>query len=429
VTLPMPTHPTASRRRFLGASMASALAAACTQRDSRRASDGRLVLDVLFETPAANGLLHEHIARRLAAVRPDVVVRLWHASNYSEMLQRNLRDVITDTLPDLAFHGHNSIPLLADRHLAVDLTPYLRGRSESAIPSAEAQVIQDIGRVGDGIYGVPFTVSVPVVYYNEELLRAASGQSDLPSDWAAILDSAQKVRAPSGGVYFPYDSDGSWSFMALLQSFGTDVLTPDARDVAFLNSQGEAAISVVSGIGRARGGTDLTHSQARQSFAAGALGILVDTSNRLRVNTEQARSHFTLRVAPFPMPAGDRARIPPSGASAVVMTRNPDRVAAALDYIRIATSPPIQAAMIRETGFLPPVSDIARRGLITEENELAAAARLPALTRWTAFPGMNSVRINREITNILQQLVSLKVNSHAGLLAIAQTIRGLLKSR
>src|SRR5262249_19311525 len=160
-----------------------------------------------------------------------------------------------------------------------------------------------------------------------------------------IIALGKKIDAPSGGIWFRYNSTGSWTFMALIESFGGDILTQDGKDVAFDSAAGLKALTTLAEIGAARGHRDMTEPQAGQACAAGSTGIMIDTSSQLEQYTKAAAGKFELRAVPFPVADPTKGRIPPSGISAVILTKDPQKQKAAWDYIKTATGPIVQAHM------------------------------------------------------------------------------------
>lgn len=389
-------------------------------------------ITVFHENASVMTPIHQEIARRLKEQHPEINVTFQTAADYSEMLQRNLRDALSNSLPDIAFHGHNNISILADRGLAADLDPFIANEPDWGAQGV-LQAVQDVGKIDGRTYAVPFTLSIPVVYFNVDLVRKAGGDPDkLPTTWPDILALAEKIEAPSGGIFFTYNSTGSWTFMSLIQSFGADVLTPDHRDIAFDSPVGKEAISVLGEVGKIRKGQDMTQPQARQAFAAGTIGIMVDTSSRLVAYETAARENFELRAIPFPLKDGVDAHIPPSGTSAVIMTTDTELQKAAWEYLKVATSPEMQAFVVEKSGFLPASTaafdrdDLLGKLFGEDSNWHAAVERMPNLTAWFPFPGRNSVEIDREVTEGLRTIVSLEKEPSVGLDDMAKAARALL---
>lgn len=389
-----------------------------------------LDLTVQYENAQVMKPIHDEIARRLHEQRPDVDVHFTVATDYSAMLEATLRGALTGSMADLAFHGHNNIAFLADTGHIVPLDGLVLGEGSQTSMQLPA-AMQEVGRFHGKVYAVPFTVSVPMVYFNLDLIKQTGGDvSHLPQTWPEIVALATKIDAPSGGMFFTYNATGSWTFMALIESLGGHILDIEGKHVAFNSDAGLRAMQILAEIGKVRHGVDLTQEQARQAFAAGTLGIMVDTSSRIATYEKQSAGKFALVATPFPIV--DQGKIPPSGTSAAVQTTDPAKQQAAAAYVKIAISPDIQRLILQKASFLPAdtnaiENDPGLKQLFSSSPDLqAAAVRLTNLTAWTAFPGPNSLRIHRDIADVLQQLLTLKISPDDALKAITSSTEASL---
>lgn len=413
---------TATRRALLSGIVGAALAAP-TVRAQRN-----VTLTVLYTDPHIMKDVHEALATRFEAANPGVRVHLDVAANYTEAMQRVLRESLTGNLPDLAFHGHNNVAPLVQRRLVQPLDRFVAEAGER-LREGRPDSLLGVGRMNGGTYAVPFIVSIPIVYHNLDLARRAGLDVEtLPQGWAAIIERGARLAEHTGGVYFTYDTDGSWTPMALITSFGGKILTDDGRDVAFDGPEGLEAMRVLAGIAEARQGSDLGKPQARQAFAAGTLPILIDSSSGLGNYQRAADGRFAIRTQRFPIVPG-RGKIPPSGASATIMTRNDDKQRAAWDYILFVTNPESQTLMATRTGFSP-VNTIAAqrpdflgRWLDERPNFRTAIDTLGDLTFWPTFPGPNALRIDRDVVDELQKLLTRQVGPEQALANLVRAVR------
>src|SRR5262249_55335512 len=134
------------------------------------------------------------------------------------------------------------------------------------------------------LYGIPYSTSTPIVYFNLDLVRRAGGNpDDLPRDWAGIFALGRKIDAldgPTQGLAFQYKGNGNWGFLALLASLGGTPMDAEETKLTFDTPQMLRALQIIHAFGEA-GQVDMTRNQWRQSFPSGTLGIYVDTSSIL----------------------------------------------------------------------------------------------------------------------------------------------------
>jgi multiple sugar transport system substrate-binding protein len=379
--------------------------------------------------------MYQAVTRRFVQEHPQIDIRLEPAAQtYEELTLRVLRGAATNMLPDIAFQGLNRVKMLRERDLGTPLDTLVGSGDEWArlgyLPS-----MLDLGRVDGRAYGLPFAVSTPVVYYNADLVRRAGGDPDrFPSDWDAIIDLGRRIKAlgtDTLGIHFEYyNVSGNWTFIALVQSHGGRMATPDDRDVAFDSAEGLRSLEVMRKAGEVM--VDISHSQALQAFIAGTLGIFVASSaNNSQIEAEVAR-RFDARSAPFPLPSPS-GRLPAGGAvSMMLLTRDPAKIAAAWEYMKFATGPVGQTIMVHEAGYCPgnslAVNDPNLLGNFYADHPLHMTSihQLPVMTGWYAFPGANSVRITDVIRGHLQTVVLQRGAPEQVLRAMARDVRALL---
>ncbi|WP_426420502.1 ABC transporter substrate-binding protein [Bradyrhizobium genosp. A] len=371
-------------------------------------------LNVLYTDPNFLKNVQEEIARKFKSVRPDVNVHLRVVADYDQAIQSALRDGLTGGLPDLAFHGIFYLPVLVERKLIVPLDGYALADSDW-YKTNFSEPTRDIGKLDGKIYGIPFAVSLPTVFYNLDLVKQAGGDpARLPATWDELSALSKRITAPSGGIYFTYESTANWSFAALLQSLGSSLMNSDRKKIGFDNAKGIRALDILRQIGEARHGNDMSKAQARQAFSAGSLGILIDSASGLANYETQAGNRFRIRTAPMPIEAADNGSLPPTGNVGVIFAADPSKQQAAWDYLKFATGPEMQTLMAIKTGYAP-TSQIAvsRDDLLggfyqKHPNSRIVVDEFKLMRAWSGFPGDDAFRLNEDILNELQAVVTLR---------------------
>src|SRR5215475_8368392 len=91
-----------------------------------RAQSSPVELEVQYSIPVLFKELMENIAHSFMAKHDAIKITLRAPEiGYEEIMQRNLRDAVTNTLPDVAFHGLNRQRTLLERNIVVDLKPFM----------------------------------------------------------------------------------------------------------------------------------------------------------------------------------------------------------------------------------------------------------------------------------------------------------------
>ncbi|WP_271611694.1 extracellular solute-binding protein [Bradyrhizobium sp. CCBAU 21362] len=378
--------------------------------------------------------IQEEIARRFTQLHPNIrVVLAAPVETWGDQLQRTVLDSATGNGPDVAEHAFNLFGQIVDRGLALPLDSLIKQEKDWA-SMGYSPALTSLGTCQGKIWGLPFRISTPIIFYNADLVRSVSENSnEFPSDWHGILQVAKRISALGDqrtGMFFDYQADGNWTFQALLNLRGGQLVTPEGK-IGFNNAEGLNALTTLSEIGQS-GMLDTPREQARQSFAAGILGMYIGSSAQLGNLLKASANKFSIGTAPMPRSASN-ARIPVGGGIYMLTTKDPKKQAAAWEYIKFATGPIAQTLVVEQTGMMPsndlPAHDPSLLGKFYSENPLylASLEQLPIVTTWAAFPGPNSVKISDTIREQLRAVVTLKSKPDVGLAAMTKDVEALLK--
>ncbi len=395
--------------------------------------EGRVTIRVSYVNSYMKPI-QEEIARRFTQMHPDIAVVLAApVEAWGDQLQRTVLDTATGNGPDVAEHAFNLFGEIVDRDLAQPLDSLIEQEKDWASMGYSPRLVS-LGTYHGKVWGLPFRISTPIMFYNADLVRSVSATpGEFPSDWQGILQIASRISAlgdQRAGMFFDYQADGNWTFQALLNLRGTQLVTSEGK-IGFNNAEGLGALATLSEIGRSSM-SDMPREQARQSFAAGVLGIYVGSSAQLGNLLRASANKFSIGTAPLPRSASN-ARIPAGGGIYMLTTRDSRKRKAAWEYIKFATGPIAQTLVVEQTGMMPcndrPASDPGLLGKFYSDNPLYVTSlkELPIVTSWTAFPGRNSVKISDAIREQLRAVVTLKSKPDVALEAMTRDVEALLR--
>lgn len=116
---------------------------------------------------------HKQIVAAFEKTNPDIKVKLRAPyESYEDGTQKVLREAITGQTPDITFQGLNRLRILVDRGIAVGLGKYIKAEKDFEAEGFH-QAMFDIGTMKGDVFGVPFAISLPVAYYNLDLVKKA----------------------------------------------------------------------------------------------------------------------------------------------------------------------------------------------------------------------------------------------------------------
>ncbi|WP_027154931.1 ABC transporter substrate-binding protein [Mesorhizobium sp. WSM2561] len=387
-------------------------------------------LNVLYSNAYVLKTPIEAIAKGFEASHPGTKINLSDVKGYTEMAQLMLRAAITGDIPDVAFQGTSFLHLFVDRNLAVPLDDFIKAEPDWK-SFGYSKSITEIGEINGKTYGIPFAISIPTVYFNADLVKAAGGDpNNPPKTWDGIIELASKIKAPSGGIYFDYTPTGNWTFVALVQAAGGQMMTPDMKKIAFSGKEGIDALKLLKAIGEA-GMKDMSRDQAKQAFAAGSIGILVTSSSDIALYTKQAAGRFPIIVSQFPVPS-DKGLLPAGGNALVIHTKDAAKQKLAWEFIKYATNAQSQTAMATATSYIPinekAVQDPKLLGdyYAKNPNLRVPVTQLTQLNGFFSFPGENSTKITKVIQDQLQAVVTLQRSPEDSLKQMVSEVEALL---
>jgi multiple sugar transport system substrate-binding protein len=376
---------------------------------------------------------HEEIAKEYMALHPDVKVEFRSpVSDYSELVRQTLLDAQTNSLADVGFFGNFTLVTLAERGIAQPLDARIAAESDWSSLGYDASTLS-VARLNDTQYGIPFAVSLPVIFYNADLVEKAGGNPDsLPQTWDEIIALSAKIDdlgTDVSGLYIRMED--AWIWQCMVFGAGGEMISADGKTAAFDDPAGQAAIAVLARAGSEAKMPAISWTQSRQQFSAGQLGILVGSSAIIEGLKGGAGDRFEIKAAPFPN-LTETSKLPAGGNTGVVLATDPTRQDAAWDYLKFATGPVGQTIMVKATGYMPvnsiAVSDNALLGEFYANNPLHKIAIDEAkyTTGWFAYPGENGLRIDEIIVTRLLDVIYQRAQPEEMLTSLVAEINGLL---
>jgi multiple sugar transport system substrate-binding protein len=274
--------------------------------------------------------------------------------------------------------------------------------------------VAKLGVVDGKTYGVPWTLSTPVLFYNPNLL-AAAGITDPPTTWDELAADAAKIKTATGaagvanGCIGTAASGGDWCLQAILGSNGGGVLKNDKT--TFDSKANISAITEMQKLASSGAMTDLTTQQMVQQFSTGKVAFVLNTAALQTTLLNAIGNSFYLKNTTMPAFAGKTATPTNSGSALEVFASDPAKQAAALKLIQYLTSPEAETLITTQVGY-PPL----RQGVATDEKYLAAfstqhpllsanVAQLAKIIPWQSYPGNNFSQIETLIGDAVTKSV------------------------
>ena len=198
-------------------------------------------ITVQYPYPELFDETQKQLAEAFSKKHPDIKVEFRTPyKEYEDAAQRVLREGITGNVPDVTFQGLNRVRVLADKEIAVSLDDFIANEKDFDAEGYHDGMRQ-AGAVNGKVYGLPFAISLPIVYYNMDLVKKAGlDENSLPKSWDEIIELAKKINAQgeADGVMAEWSITGNWLWQAMVFANGGTMLTADETKVAFAGDAG-----------------------------------------------------------------------------------------------------------------------------------------------------------------------------------------------
>lgn len=357
-------------------------------------------------------------------------------SLYQEITQGNAPDVAQETFGDASFVVNQLKAVSLDAAVGSQAVQDNFGGSFPYAPTAKT-----LGDIGGQTYAVPFVFSTPVLYYNASLFKQAGlDPAKPPTTWAEVKTDALAIKSKTGkdGSYIDCltQTAGDWCYQALVDSNGGSLMSSDGSKLTFGEAPAVQAVTMAQGLVNSGAMPKLTQLQAYPEFAAGKMGMLLESSSVQGVFQKGAKAgKWQLADAPMPSYDGKPTQPTNSGAELFMFAKDPAKQRAAWDLMQFLTSPQAYTMISEDIGYLP-----LRTGLMNDPNGLQTWAKANPLFQanldqlakieqpWVAFPGNDYKQIQDDMMNAVQSVVFNNADPASTLSAAQKAASALMPS-
>ena len=253
-----------------------------------------------------------------------------------------------------------------------------------------AENIFALATTNDGMQaGLPYSLSVPVLYVNMDILNEAGVDAESLTSWEAVREAASQISSNTDyeGIYIAEAAD-NWNMQAMLESNGSKVITDG--QATFADEQGVATYQFYQDMVNEGSALHLPNDQGQQAFVSGEVGMAHMTIAQ-RTNVVENSNLGALAVA-SPAFDGHEKHVPAGGSMLVLTATEAEQQEAAWKFMKFLYEADNIAAWTEGTGYVPATTDATENAelntLLTEDAIFSAAyASMDAMVPWAPFPG------------------------------------------
>ncbi|MGE1061504.1 ABC transporter substrate-binding protein [Megasphaera paucivorans] len=260
--------------------------------------------------------------------------------------------------------------------------------------------IAKLAQTADGTQvGVPYSLSVPVLYYNPDIFKAAGlDPSKPPKTWQEVREYAQQIKDRTGvSAFFMQEYADTWTNQALVESNGGTMLKQENGKwkAGFDTPEAAEGYQFIADMVKDGIGLHATNEEGFQAFTSGKLAMVCTTIGK-RANFEKS-SNFKVMTTAFPAFGNKPVKVPAGGNFLMILSKDPAKQKAAAEFVKYLESADNLTKWDTGTGYLPPRKKMDAEGpykkLMDEnENVKKAMEMLPNVTPWVSFPGQNGLQ-------------------------------------
>ncbi len=329
--------------------------------------------------------------------------------SYEDGTNSVLREAVSGNLPDVTMQGLNRQQILVEKGIAQSLEPFIAGEADFEKDGYHGAMLS-LSTFENAVHGLPFSVSLPVGYYNMDVLRAG-GIEELPKTWDDVIAACETMKANGvdNPIFWGWNITGNWFMQALMWS--QDKAIVENGVVTLDSPEALTALKQMQEIFTKCDMQNLEWKAALASFSAGDIGMMFWSTSALGA-VERSQGDFELVTGPFPGLEGTPLGLPAGGNAAMLTSTSDDPKVreAAWTWLKYITSGDGAAEVAKTTGYMPPnkaANEIILADFYQQNpNKQTAVDQLPLLRDWLAYPGDNGLAITQVIYDGIERIVT-----------------------
>jgi len=295
------------------------------------------------------GKVLEDLIKEYNASQTAVTVKDVYAGNYQESQKRLMAALAAGQAPDvMQLEVSFSAQLVANRTL-VPMQNFIDG--PKGLSKADKEDIYPgfwkSSTVDNVIWTMPYNNSMPVLYYNADMLEAANVKP--PETWQDLTAACKAIGA-KGQLGFTINPGNIWVYEAMVWQNKGELFSPDYKEVRFNQPAAVEALQYWVDLVKSGCAKMQSWDEGRTEFFVGKAAFLQDSSAGLVGYIKNSK--FKLGVTHLPWGKSQVATI--GGANLGIFASVPkERQEAAWDFVKFLTSKEGIARLSAGTGYLP----------------------------------------------------------------------------
>ena len=415
--------------------------AGCGADNTKKVSDGGKVKIEYWHVASESfgGTTVKELVADFNKTHPNIeVVEKYNPDMYKGLTQNLQAAMASGKNPDVVQMGWSYLNYAAENLKYTDIPKMINEKVPADKDFLEKNYLPNVlalAQTDDGKQiGIPYSVSVPVLFYNPEVFeKAGLDPNNPPKTWAEVQKAAKQIKEKTGIMgFFMQEYADNWAQQALIESNGGKMLKKEngKTKAAFDSPEAADAYQLLADMVKDGSGLHATNEEGFQAYLSGKLGMVCTTIGK-RANFEKS-AKFKVMVAPFPVFDGKQLQVPAGGNFLMVFSKDDAKQKAAWEFIKYLESPAALAKWSTGTGYLPPRKDVEQdpngfKKMIEENKNIQAAlSTMPNLVKWASFPGANGLQAEQMLIDVRDVILSGKQTAAEALPTTAEKVNSIL---
>ncbi|WP_339163929.1 ABC transporter substrate-binding protein [Siminovitchia sp. FSL W7-1587] len=255
--------------------------------------------------------------------------------------------------------------------------------------------------------GLPYSLSVPILYLNMDILNEAGIKTSELNTWEEVAKASEKITEVTGkkGLYIAEPTD-TWNVQQMLESNGGKTIA-DGK-AAFASEEGVETYKFYQDLIKGGSALHIGIDEGQQAFVSGDVGMAHLTVAQRKNVTENG--NFEAMAVPSPTFEGKELKVPAGGSLLAITAEKEEEQKGAWEFMKFLYEPDSVAAWTQGTGYLPETTDATENkelvALIEEDNMMAAAyATIENLIPWAPFPGNSGLEAEQMLIDMRDRIL------------------------
>ena len=415
--------------------------AGCGADNTKKVSDGGKVKIEYWHVASESfgGTTVKELVADFNKTHPNIeVVEKYNPDMYKGLTQNLQAAMASGKNPDVVQMGWSYLNYAAENLKYTDIPKMINEKVPADKDFLEKNYLPNVlalAQTDDGKQiGIPYSVSVPVLFYNPEVFeKAGLDPNNPPKTWAEVQKAAKQIKEKTGIMgFFMQEYADNWAQQALIESNGGKMLKKEngKTKAAFDSPEAADAYQLLADMVKDGSGLHATNEEGFKAYLSGKLGMVCTTIGK-RANFEKS-AKFKVMVAPFPVFDGKQLQVPAGGNFLMVFSKDDAKQKAAWEFIKYLESPAALAKWSTGTGYLPPRKDVEQdpngfKKMIEENKNIQAAlSTMPNLVKWASFPGANGLQAEQMLIDVRDVILSGKQTAAEALHTTAEKVNSIL---